>query len=310
MIDAIDLSKRFGDRFAVDGLTFTIRPGRVTGFLGPNGAGKSTTIRMILGLDQPTRGTVTINGRPYAQIRRPLHEIGAVLEARAVHGGRSAYHHLLCLAQASGIPPARVGKVLDLVGLHEVGRRRAGTFSLGMSQRLGLAAALLGDPAVLICDEPVNGLDPEGILWIRTLLRSLAAEGRAVFVSSHLMSEMALTADHLIVIGQGKLLADASVTDVIAASSRGFVRVRSRDPVTLARALRGAGATVADYVPEPGVGDVANHALDVVGLGTDEIGRLAADNGIAVLELTPHPASLEAAYMELTRDHADFEART
>jgi ABC-2 type transport system ATP-binding protein len=300
MIEATDLTKKFGSTLAVDGLSFSIRPGVVTGFLGPNGAGKSTTMRMILGLDRPSRGSVTIGGRPYGQLRRPLHQIGAVLEVRAVHSGRSAYNHLLCLAQASGIGKRRVSEVLDLVGLDGVGRKRAGKFSLGMSQRLGLAAALLGDPPVLICDEPVNGLDPDGILWIRTLLRNLAAEGRAVFVSSHLMSEMALTADHLIVIGQGKLLADASTAEIIADSSRSYVLVRTRDPKQLTDLLRGVGATVTESAEGQG--------LQVIGVDPSAIGDLAAQHRIAILELTRHDASLEAAYMELTRDHVDFHA--
>ncbi len=300
MIEAIQLSKRFGSARAVDELSFTVRPGLVTGFLGPNGAGKSTTMRMILGLDRPTHGTVTIDGRPYADIYRPLHHVGAVLEVRAVHGGRSAYNHLLCLAQSNGLGARRVSEVLALVGLDEVADRRAGKFSLGMSQRLGLAAALLGDPPVLICDEPINGLDPEGILWIRTLLRRLAAEGRTVFVSSHLMSEMALTADHLIVIGQGRLLADASTADIIAASSVNYVLVRSPEASRLAQTLRLAGATA---TAEPDVS-----GLRVTGLDCATIGDLAARAGIAVHELTPRDASLEAAYMELTRDHVDFHA--
>ncbi|MEP7178657.1 MAG: ATP-binding cassette domain-containing protein [Pseudonocardiales bacterium] len=313
MIEATELTKKYGHATAVDGLSFTVRPGHVTGFLGPNGAGKSTTMRMILGLDSPSRGTVTVNGRPYGHLKRPLHQIGAVLEVRAVHSGRSAYNHLLCLAQASGIGKQRVTEVLDLVGLDGVGRKRAGKFSLGMSQRLGLAAALLGDPPVLVCDEPVNGLDPEGILWIRTLLRSLAAEGRAVFVSSHLMSEMALTADRLIVIGQGKLLADASTADVIASGSTGYIQVRTRDPHQLAGLLRAAGATVTD-APNSADGEplTDNEAggLRVTGLDPDAIGDLAAEHRISILELTPHHASLEAAYMELTRDHADFHTTT
>ena len=306
MIEATDLSKRFGQTTAVDGLTFTVRPGHVTGFLGPNGAGKSTTMRMILGLDAPTAGTVTVGGQPYQSIRRPLHQIGAVLEVRAVHGGRSAYNHLLALAQSNGIPARRVTEVLALVGLDGVSRRRAGKFSLGMSQRLGLAAALLGDPPTLICDEPVNGLDPEGILWIRTLLRRLAAEGRTVFVSSHLMSEMALTADHLIVIGQGKLLADASTTEVIASNSRSYVIVRTRNPNELAHLLREAEATtVAALVDQP---DAAHNrdGLQVTGLDVTAIGDIAAAHGIAIHGLTAHTASLEAAYMELTHDHVDF----
>jgi ABC-2 type transport system ATP-binding protein len=302
VIEATALSKRFGRTTAVDGLTFTIRPGHVTGFLGPNGAGKSTTMRMILGLDAPTTGTVTVNGQPYQAIHRPLHEVGAVLEVRAVHGGRSAYHHLLALAQSNGIHARRVREVLELVGLDGVGRRRAGKFSLGMSQRLGLAAALLGDPPILICDEPVNGLDPDGILWIRTLLRGLAAEGRTVFVSSHLMSEMALTADHLIVIGQGKLLADASTTDLIAGNSHSYVSIRTPNATELADLLRRAGANVAAQTD--GADD--RNSLQVSRLDTTAIGDIAAAHGIAIHGLTPHTASLETAYMELTRDHVDF----
>jgi ABC-2 type transport system ATP-binding protein len=305
MIEATALSKRFGTSLAVDGLTFTIRPGQVTGFLGPNGAGKSTTMRMILGLEAPTTGTVRVNGQTYGAIRRPLHQVGAVLEVRAVHGGRSAYNHLLCLAQSNGIPARRVADVLALVGLEGVGRRRAGKFSLGMSQRLGLAAALLGDPPILICDEPVNGLDPEGILWIRTLLRALAAEGRTVFVSSHLMGEMALTADHLIVIGQGKLLADASTAAVIAANSNGYVLVRTSNATGLADLLRHAGANVTAATTEPGDADDRD-GLQVTGLDVTGIGDIAARHGIAIHGLTPHAASLEAAYMQLTRDRIDF----
>jgi len=304
MIQATTLSKRFGSSLAVDGLTFTIRPGHVTGFLGPNGAGKSTTMRLILGLDAPTAGTVTVNGQPYQRIRRPLHQVGAVLEVRSVHGGRSAYNHLLALAQSNGIPARRVGEVLELVGLDGVGQRRAGKFSLGMSQRLGLAAALLGDPPILICDEPVNGLDPEGILWIRTLLRRLAAEGRTVFVSSHLMSEMALTADHLIVIGQGKLLADASTTEVIAANSQSYVLVRSPDATGLAGLLRRAGGIVTAASQPDDTAD--RDDLQVTGLDVTTIGDIAARHGIAIHGLSRHTASLEAAYMELTRDHIDF----
>jgi ABC-2 type transport system ATP-binding protein len=299
MIEAEELTKRFGATVAVDRLSFIVRPGHVTGFLGPNGAGKSTTMRMVLGLDRPTAGAATVNGRPYGSIHRPLNQVGSVLDVRSVHGGRSAYNHLLCLAQSNGIGRRRVDTVLRLVGLETVTGRRAGTFSLGMSQRLGLAAALLGDPAVLICDEPVNGLDPEGILWVRTLLRSLASEGRTVFVSSHLMSEMALTADHLIVIGRGRLLADASTTEVIARSANNYVRVRSPDHARLSLLLRDGGGR-----PEPAAdGD----ALTVTGLTTDEIGTLAARAGITILELTAHAASLESAFMELTRDHVDFQ---
>ncbi|MDQ1539656.1 MAG: type transport system ATP-binding protein, partial [Actinomycetota bacterium] len=244
MIEVRELSKRFGSTVAVDQLSFSVRPGSVTGFLGPNGSGKSTTMRMILGLDRPSGGSTTVNGRPYGEIRRPLHEVGALLDAKAMHGGRSAYHHLLCVAQSNGIPPRRVGEVLDLVGLRAVARKRARTFSLGMGQRLGIATALLGDPEVLLFDEPINGLDPEGILWIRTLLRGLAGEGRTVFVSSHLMSEMALTADHLVVIGRGRLIADSSTADLIARSSQGFVHVRTPDADGLPSVLRVAGAAV------------------------------------------------------------------
>jgi ABC-2 type transport system ATP-binding protein len=298
VIEARDLSKRFGRVQAVDGLTFDVLPGRVTGFLGPNGAGKSTTMRLILGLDLPTRGQVTVNGRRYGELRRPLCEVGAVLEVRAVHGGRSAYNHLLCLAQSNGISRRRVDEVLDIVGLSPAAGRRAGKFSLGMSQRLGLAAALLGDPPVLVCDEPVNGLDPEGILWIRTLLRSLAAEGRTVFVSSHLMSEMALTADHLIVVGQGRLIADASTSEIIARSSANYVRVRSPQAARLARLLRDAGARVRGH----------DDALYVSETDCATVGDLAARHGIAVHELSAQTASLEAAFMELTRESTDFRA--
>jgi ABC-2 type transport system ATP-binding protein len=305
MIQARALSKRFGTSVAVDGLTFTVRPGHVTGFLGPNGAGKSTTMRMILGLDAPTSGTVTVNGQYYQAIRRPLHQVGAVLEVRAVHGGRSAYNHLLCLAQSNGIPAKRVVEVLQLVGLEDVCRRRAGKFSLGMSQRLGLAAALLGNPSVLICDEPVNGLDPDGILWIRTLLRGLAAEGRTVLVSSHLMSEMALTADHLIVIGQGKLLADASTAEIIAANTSSYVLVRTPDATRLTDLLRRAGAVVAagKYDDDSQGPD----DLQVTGADVTAIGDIAARHRVTIHGLTRHSASLETAYLNLTREHLDFQ---
>src|SRR5450755_4857343 len=239
MIEAHGLTKRYGDKLAVDDLTFTVQPGMVTGFLGPNGSGKSTTIRMIMGLDAPTAGSVTVNGRPYAAHAAPLREVGALLEARAIHTGRSAYSHLLALAATTGIPRRRVDEVVDQVGLREVARKRAGGFSLGMGQRLGIASALLGDPATLILDEPVNGLDPEGILWIRNLLKSLAAQGRTVFVSSHMMSEMAQTAEHLIVIGRGRLIADTSMEEFIASSSHNLVRVRTTDPKALATVLQG-----------------------------------------------------------------------
>ncbi|HEY7008832.1 MAG TPA: ATP-binding cassette domain-containing protein [Jatrophihabitantaceae bacterium] len=298
MINASGLSKRYGKTLAVDGLSFEVLPGRVTGFLGPNGAGKSTTIRMILGLDRPTAGRVTVLGRPYRQHHRPLHEVGAVLESGSVHGGRSAYHHLLCLAQSNGIGGRRVREVLDIVGLSDVAGRRARGFSLGMHQRLGMAAALLGDPPVLLCDEPVNGLDPEGIKWMRNLLRRLAAEGRTVFVSSHLMSEMALMADHVIVVGRGRLLADTSVTELTmhAAAS---VTVRTPSPARLVPALRNAGA---------GVETDDDGALVVTGLRASEVGDLAAQQGVVLHELTPQQASLEAAFLDLTRDSTQFRA--
>src|SRR5690242_8965867 len=257
MIEARDLTKDYGEKRAVDGLSFTVQPGIVTGFLGPNGSGKSTTMRLILGLDAPTRGDVTVNGRHYREHAAPLHEVGALLEARSVHTGRSAYNHLLALAQTHGIPKSRVSELIDLVGLHEVARKRSGQFSLGMGQRLGIAAALLGDPKTVLLDEPVNGLDPEGIHWVRNLLKGLAAEGKTVFVSSHLMSEMALTADHLIVIGRGKLIADTSVEDFIAHASAKVVLVRSPDITRLQERLAGEGVTFTS---------AAGGALEVHGL--------------------------------------------
>src|SRR5450432_4559233 len=296
MIEVRDLSKRFGSTTAVDHLSFTVRPGAVTGFLGPNGSGKSTTMRMIMGLDRPSSGVTTVNGRPYGMIRRPLHQVGALLDAKAMHGGRSGYHHLLCVAQSNGISPRRVTECLGLVGLEGVGRKRARTYSLGMGQRLGIATALLGDPQVLMFDEPINGLDPEGILWIRTLLRSLAAQGRTVFVSSHLMSEMALTADHLVVIGRGRLIADSSTTDLIARSSQGYVHVRTPDVGGFATRLRAAGAVV----------DADGDTMRVTGLESAAVGELAALDHVVLHELTPRSASLEEAFMELTRDSVDF----
>ena len=301
MIEAHGLTKRYGDKTAVDGLTFTVRPGVVTGFLGPNGAGKSTTMRLILGLDAPTSGSVTVNGKPYQQHAAPLREVGALLDARSVHPGRSAYHHLLALAQTCGIRRSRVDEVIDAVGLGEVARRRAGGFSLGMGQRLGIAAALLGDPATVILDEPVNGLDTEGIRWIRSLLQGLAAEGRTVFVSSHLMSEMALTAQHLIVIGRGRLIADAGMEEFVARAAPGVVRVRSTDPSGLAALLRSR---------EVAVSEAGDGALAVSGLSTDQVGRLAGGAGITLLELTSQQASLEEAFIDLTRDAVEFRAPT
>jgi ABC-2 type transport system ATP-binding protein len=301
VIEARGLTKRYGDKLAVDDLSFTVRPGVVTGFLGPNGAGKSTTMRMILGLDAPTGGSVTVNGRPYREHAAPLREVGALLDARAVHPGRSAYHHLLALAQTCGIRRSRVDEVVEAVGLDGVARRRAGGFSLGMGQRLGIAAALLGDPRTVILDEPVNGLDTEGIRWIRSLLGGLAAEGRTVFVSSHLMSEMALTAQHLIVIGRGRLIADTGMEEFIAAAAPGTVRVRSTDPDALAGLLRSR---------EVAVSGADDGALTVAGLSTDQVGRLAGAAGITLLELTAQQASLEEAFMDLTRDAVEFRAPT
>jgi ABC-2 type transport system ATP-binding protein len=299
MIEAHALTKRYGERAAVTDLSFTVRPGVVTGFLGPNGAGKSTTMRMILGLDAPTSGRATVNGKHYGEHRAPLHEVGAMLEARAIHTGRTAYNHLLSLAATTGIGRRRVDEVIDIVGLGEVARKRVGGFSLGMGQRLGIASALLGDPATLVLDEPVNGLDPEGILWIRTLLKDLAAEGRTVLLSSHLMSEMALTAEHLIVIGRGRLIADTSVEEFVRAAAGTSVRVRTDEAEPLRRLLVG---------PDVAVASVDARVLEVTGLSSDRIGRIAADAGIALAELTPQQASLEEAFMELTRDAVEYQA--
>ncbi|GAA3576191.1 ATP-binding cassette domain-containing protein [Nonomuraea rosea] len=291
-IRATNLSKRYGGTVAVSDLSFDVEPGQVTGFLGPNGAGKSTTMRMILGLDRPSGGSVLVDGRAYEELRHPLRKVGALLDAKAVHGGRSARNHLLAIAQSNGIPAGRVGEALEMVGLSEVAGRRVGGFSLGMSQRLGIAAALLGDPEILLFDEPVNGLDPDGILWIRTLMRKLAAEGRTVFVSSHLMSEMAQTADHLIVIGRGRLIADTSVTEFIGRSSQGYVRVRSPRLADVAELIK--------------VGEAHADHLRVTAMNTLEIGTLTARAGIPLEELTFVQPSLEAAYMELTKDSLEF----
>jgi ABC-2 type transport system ATP-binding protein len=298
MIEARGLVKTYGDSVAVDDLTFDVQPGLVTGFLGPNGAGKSTTLRMVLGLDTPTRGTVTVNGRPYDQHRRPLHEVGALLEARAIHPGRSAYNHLLCLAQSNALPRTRVDAVLEQVGLTDAAKTRVGAFSLGMGQRLGIAAALLGDPEVLLFDEPVNGLDPEGILWIRTLIRSLADQGRTVFVSSHLMSEMALTADRLIVIGRGRLIADTTVQDFIDGSSQNHVRVRTPQADALAPLLVANGATVTVQLQEE---------LEVTGMTCRAVGEIAGAHQLVLHELSEQEASLEEAFMELTKDSVQFQ---
>jgi ABC-2 type transport system ATP-binding protein len=297
MIEATGLSKRYGATLAVDDLSFTVPPGQVTGFLGPNGAGKSTTMRMVLGLDKPTAGSVTVGGRPYAEYRRPLFEVGALLEAKAIHGGRSAYNHLLCLAQSNGIGRGRVDEVLDAVGLRSVAKKRSGGFSLGMGQRLGIAAALLGDPHVLMFDEPVNGLDPEGVLWIRNLLKALAAEGRTVFVSSHLMSEMSITADRLIIIGRGRLIAETTVEDFLKGGRGNFVRVRSPQAAELQTVLRARGLGV---VRQP------DESLNVTGASCEVVGDLAGANGLTLHELAAHQASLEATFMELTKDSVDY----
>jgi ABC-2 type transport system ATP-binding protein len=299
MIEVRGLSKRYGDKLAVNDLSFSVAPGTVTGFLGPNGAGKTTTMRLILGLDYPDAGTVTIGGKQYAQLAYPMREVGALIDAKAVHGGRSAYNHLLCLAQTNNLPRRRVGEVLELVGLTEVARKRAKGFSLGMSQRLGIAGTLLGDPALLMFDEPVNGLDPEGILWIRNLMKALAAEGRTVFVSSHLMSEMEHTADHLIVIGRGQLLADCTMEEFIARSSGQTVRVSTPQPEQLAKAVAEAGGTVV-----PGGAD---GALTVSGLIAARVGDIAFEHGVRLHELTV-VRSLEAAFMELTADSVEYRA--
>ncbi|MEU2202641.1 ATP-binding cassette domain-containing protein [Isoptericola sp. NPDC019482] len=297
MIEAHGLTKRYGPKLAVDDVTFTVRPGTVTGFLGPNGAGKSTTMRMIMGLDRPTAGRVTVNGRPYAQHARPLAEVGALLEAKAVHPGRTARQHLQALAATHGIAPTRVDEVVELTGLTAVARKRVGGFSLGMGQRLGIAVALLGDPRTLILDEPVNGLDPEGVLWVRNLARYLASEGRTVFLSSHLMSEVALTADHVIVIGRGRILADTPVRDLVDGSAGRTVVVRSPQATDLADALRREGGDVA-------AGD--DGALRVTGLEAARVGEVAAAGGVVLHELTPQGSTLEEAYMALTSDAVEY----
>ncbi|MFF9113351.1 ABC transporter ATP-binding protein [Streptomyces sp. NPDC014805] len=299
MIELEGLTKRYGEKVAVNNLSFTVRPGIVTGFLGPNGAGKSTTMRMILGLDRSTAGDVRIDGTHYDRLKDPLTYIGALLEAKAWHGGRSAYNHLLCLAQSNGIPTRRVREVLETVGLTAVAKKKTKGFSLGMGQRLGIAAALLGDPRILMFDEPVNGLDPEGIHWIRNLMKSLAGQGRTVFVSSHLMSEMALTADHLVVIGQGRLLADTTMADFIARNSRAFVRIRTPQRERLLDVLHQEGITAV----ETGGG-----ALEVEGGKSEQIGELAARHQIVLHELSGQQASLEEAFMQLTAQAVEYHA--
>jgi len=299
MIEAHGLTKRYGPKTAVDGISFTVRPGTVTGFLGPNGAGKSTTMRMIMGLDRPTAGSVTVNGKPYAQHRSPLTEVGALLEAKAVHTGRTAYNHLRALAATHGIPASRVGEVIEMTGLQAVAKKRVGGFSLGMGQRLGIAVALLGDPKTLILDEPVNGLDPEGVLWVRNLARFLASEGRTVFLSSHLMSEVAQTADRVLVIGRGKILADASVQEFVDGSSAKSVTVRSPQAAQLVELVQRDGVVVTSS--EPGL-------LSVTGTDAASIGEAAAANGIVLHELTPVTSTLEQAYMELTAESVEYHA--
>ena len=299
MIEVRGLTKRYGDKVAVNDLTFGIEPGKVTGFLGPNGAGKTTTMRCILGLDYPNAGTITVDGKEYHDLDYPMREVGALLDAKAVHGGRSAYNHLLCLAQTNNLPTSRVGEVLELVGLSEVARKRSKGFSLGMSQRLGIAATMLGDPKVLMFDEPVNGLDPEGILWIRNLMKALAAQGRTVFVSSHLMSEMENTADHLIVIGRGKLIADCTMAEFIARSSGSAVRVRTPSPDQLVLTIAAEGGSAAADT---------DGTLLVQGMAADKVGDIAFENSIRLHELTTTRASLEEAYMEVTADSVEYHA--
>ncbi|MBT2524772.1 ATP-binding cassette domain-containing protein [Streptomyces sp. ISL-99] len=301
MIELTGLTKRYGEKVAVDHLTFTVRPGIVTGFLGPNGAGKSTTMRMVLGLDNPTAGDVRIDGKHYADLRDPLKYIGALLDAKAMHGGRSAYNHLLCLAQSNGIPRSRVSEVLETVGLTSVAKKRAKGFSMGMGQRLGIAGALLGDPEILMFDEPVNGLDPEGIHWIRNLMKTLASQGRTVFVSSHLMSEMALTADHLVVIGQGRLLADTSMAAFIRENSRSYVRLRSPQQERLRDVMYEAGITAVS---------AANGSLEVDGVTSEQLGDLAARHQLVLHELSPQQASLEEAFMRLTAESVEYHAHS
>ena len=298
MIEIEHFTKQYGKKVAVDDLSFTVKPGVVTGFLGPNGAGKSTTMRSIVGLDSPTRGITRVAGKRYAQFRAPMTEVGALLEAKSVHAGRTAYKHLLALAHTHSIPKSRVHEVIDMVGLSEVAGKRAGGFSLGMGQRLGIAVALLGDPAVLILDEPVNGLDPDGVRWIRELLKQLASEGRTVFLSSHLMSELAQTAEHLIVIGQGRLLADTTVTDFVSGRGGGTVRVVSPDAAILADRLQGPGVSITS--PSSGV-------LEISGVEAATVGSTAAAHGVVLHELHTQRASLEDVFMEITADSVEYQ---
>ncbi|MDR6988537.1 ABC-2 type transport system ATP-binding protein [Paenarthrobacter nitroguajacolicus] len=299
MIEAKGLTKVYGEKTAVGGVSFTVQAGRVTGFLGPNGAGKSTTMRMIMGLDAPTAGSVTVNGEPFAQHKAPLREIGALLDAKAVHTSRTAYNHLLAMAATHSIPKSRVREVIEMTGLGDVAKKKVKGFSLGMGQRLGIAAALLGDPQTIILDEPVNGLDPEGVVWVRNLVKYLASEGRTVFLSSHLMSEMALTADHLIVIGRGKIIADAPIAEIITGKGQTRTRVRTDQPERLMQLLAGTGVSVEVHERE---------LLEVSGLDPRGIARTALDNQVMVYELTPLQASLEEAYMELTKDEVEYHS--
>ncbi|MBP5801404.1 ATP-binding cassette domain-containing protein [Microbacterium maritypicum] len=300
MITAEGLTKRFGDKTAVDDVSFTVKPGSVTGFLGPNGAGKSTTMRMIVGLDRPTSGRAAIAGREYRKLRAPLTEVGVLLDAKAVHTGRTALNHLRAMAATHGIPSSRVDEVIDLAGIGSVARKRAGGFSLGMGQRLGIASALLGDPHTLILDEPVNGLDPEGVRWVRQFVRHAASEGRTVLLSSHLMSEMAQTADHVIVMGRGRVLADAPLPELVRSWTRNTVRVRTPRPADLAAAVSGPDVEIVSSAPD---------LLDIVGLPAARIGDLAADRGIALHELTPTTGSLEDAYLALTGDSVEYRTK-
>ncbi|BCW73412.1 ATP-binding cassette domain-containing protein [Arthrobacter sp. NicSoilB8] len=299
MIEARGLTKVYGDKTAVAGVNFTVEAGRVTGFLGPNGAGKSTTMRMIMGLDRPTSGSVTVNGSPLTGHTAPLRDVGALLDAKAVHTSRSAYNHLLAMAATHSIPKKRVHDVIEMTGLAEVAKKKVGGFSLGMGQRLGIAAALLGDPQTVILDEPVNGLDPEGVVWVRNLVKYLASEGRTVFLSSHLMSEMAVTADHLIVIGRGRIIADAPIQEIITGKGQGRTRVRTDQPDRLMQLLAGTGVSVEVQERE---------LLEVMGLDPRQIATVALENHVMIYELTPLQASLEEAYMELTKDEVEYHS--
>ncbi|MFK0402718.1 ABC transporter ATP-binding protein [Microbacterium sp. NPDC090225] len=300
MITAEGLTKRFGDKTAVDDVSFTIKPGTVTGFLGPNGAGKSTTMRMIVGLDRPTSGRTTVGGREYRKLRAPLTEVGVLLDAKAVHTGRTARNHLRAMAATHGIPASRVDEVIDLAGIGSVARKRAGKFSLGMGQRLGIASALLGDPHTLILDEPVNGLDPEGVRWVRQFVRHAASEGRTVLLSSHLMSEMAQTADHVIVMGRGKVLADAPLEDLVRAWTTNRVRVRTPHGAALAQLVAGPDVEIVSTAPD---------LFDITGLPASRIGDLAAERGVALHELTPTTGSLEDAYLALTGEAVEYRTK-